>query len=130
MIHDHVPYYFVREMVTLHRKSSLHYNVEEIARGYHTYQTVWVAVGDKLPCQREQANSEDPFAVAVTKHKLILRRSLSKKIFRSLLSASMMKWGQLCLWIRGSMKMHLAFQWRKKFSREEIFTTWHSINRV
>ena len=27
---------------------------------------MWVAVGEKLPCQRGHANSEDPFTVAVT----------------------------------------------------------------
>ena len=40
----------------------------------NTHQSVWVAVGDKLPCQREQANSEDLFAVVVTKGELILGR--------------------------------------------------------
>ena len=69
MIYDHAQYDFVREMATLPRKSSLHY---EIARGYHTYQSMWVAVGNKLPCQREQANYEDPFAVAVMKGELIV----------------------------------------------------------
>ena len=42
-------------------------------RGYHTYQNVWTAaVGDQLPCRRERANSEDPFAVAVMKGKRIV----------------------------------------------------------
>ena len=27
---------------------------------------MWVAVGEKLPCQREHSNSEDLFTVAVT----------------------------------------------------------------
>ena len=91
MIYDHAPYYFAREMATLPRKSSLHYNIEEIARGYHIYQSMWVAVGDKLPCQREQANSKDPFAVAVMKGELIVG-GFPNKTFRSLLSASTTKW--------------------------------------
>ena len=33
---------------------------------------MWVAVGNEMPCQREQANSEDPFAVAVMKVELIV----------------------------------------------------------
>ena len=33
-----------------------------IVRGYIT--SMWVAVCDELPCQSEQANSKDPFAVA------------------------------------------------------------------
>ena len=41
------------------------FNVETIVRGYHAYQSVWVAVGEELPCQSEQANSEDPFTVVV-----------------------------------------------------------------
>ena len=32
-------------MATLPKKSSLHYNVEAIARNYNTYESVWVAVG-------------------------------------------------------------------------------------
>ena len=34
-----------------------------IVRGYIT--SMWVAVYDELPCQSKQANSKDPFAVAV-----------------------------------------------------------------
>ena len=42
-------------------------------RGYHAYQNVWTAaVGDQLPCRRERANSEDPFAVAVMKGETIV----------------------------------------------------------
>ena len=40
-----------------------------IVRGYIT--SMWVAVCEELPCQSEQANSKDPFAVAVTAGKLI-----------------------------------------------------------
>ena len=41
----------------------LHYNVDTMARGYYTYQSVWVPVHDKLPCQDKHANSEDLFTV-------------------------------------------------------------------
>ena len=37
-----------------------------------SYQSMWVAVGDKLPFQREHANSENPSVVAVMKGKLII----------------------------------------------------------
>ena len=50
----------------------MYFNVETILRGYHTYQSVWVDVGKKLPCQRERANSKDPFTVAVTTGELII----------------------------------------------------------
>ena len=43
------------------RELIMYFSVEMILRGYHTYQSVWVNVGKQLPCQREQANSEDPF---------------------------------------------------------------------
>ena len=39
-----------------------------------TYQSMWVAVGDKLPFQREHANSTDPSAVVVMKGELIVGR--------------------------------------------------------
>ena len=48
------------------------YFVKTIVRRYHAYQSVSVAVSEKLPRQREGANSEDLFAVAVTTGKLIV----------------------------------------------------------
>ena len=39
-----------------------------------TYQSMWVAVGNKLPFQREHANSEDPSAVVLMKGELIVGR--------------------------------------------------------
>ena len=50
---------------------------------YHTYQSVWVAVGDK-PCQenkRLNSKFKDPFTVTVTKGKLIVVGCFPKKIF-------------------------------------------------
>ena len=58
------------EIVTL----SVYFNVETIVRGYHVYQSVSFAVGEKLPCQSEGANAEDLFAVAVTTGELIIGR--------------------------------------------------------
>ena len=40
--------------------------VEAMVRGYHVYKNVWTTVvGEELPCQREDGNRADPFAVAV-----------------------------------------------------------------
>ena len=37
-------------------------------RGYHVYKDIWTAsVGEELPCQRENGNPADPFAVVVVK---------------------------------------------------------------
>ena len=55
------PTIFLTQMVTL----SMNFNVKTIVRRQHAYQSVSVAVGKELPCQREGANSEDLFAVAV-----------------------------------------------------------------
>ena len=57
-------------MVTL----SVYFNIERIVRRYHAYQSVSVTVSEKLPCQREGANSEDLFAVAVMTGELIIGR--------------------------------------------------------
>ena len=37
-----------------------------------TYQSIWVAVGNTLPFQREHASSEDPSAVVMMKGELII----------------------------------------------------------
>ena len=50
-----------KEMAT----HSVYFNVKTTVRGKDAYQSVSVAVGEELPCQREGANSEDLFAVAV-----------------------------------------------------------------
>ena len=88
---------------------------------------MWVAVGDKLPCQREQANSEDLFAVAVTKGELILGH-FPKKFPQfawcfydevgSILSLDTRLYGNALRFLNLSGK-NLR---RKKFSGEEIFT--------
>ena len=69
------------EIVTV----SVYFNVETIVRQYYyTYQSVSVAVGKKLSCQREGANSEDLSSVPVKTGELIVGR----KNFHSLLDAS------------------------------------------
>lgn len=55
------------------RELSVQFSVEAMVRGYHAYESVWVAVvGEELACKRERGNSEDPFAVAVTKGERIV----------------------------------------------------------
>ena len=45
-----------------------HFSVESCVRGYHVDKDIWFAsVGEELPCQRENGNPVDPFAVAVVK---------------------------------------------------------------
>ena len=68
-------FYFLTTLPTIfHMKMATLSNVETIVRHYYAYQSVSVAVGEKLPCQWEGANSEDLFAVAVTTGKLIIGR--------------------------------------------------------
>ena len=50
----------------------MYFNVETIVRGNHAYKSMWVAVAEELPCQREQVNSKDSFAVAVMTGELII----------------------------------------------------------
>ena len=51
----------------------MQFSVDVMVRSYHAYQSVWEAVvGEELACQRERANSEDPFAVAVMKGETIV----------------------------------------------------------
>ena len=69
-ISDHTPTISHMEMETL----SVYFNVKTTVRRYHAYQSVSVAVSEKLPCQREGANSEDLFAVVVMTGELIVGR--------------------------------------------------------
>ena len=42
--------------------------VEAMVRGYHVYKDIWATVvGEELPCQREDGDRADPFAVAVVR---------------------------------------------------------------
>ena len=61
------------EMVTL----SVYFNVKMTVRRWHAYQSVSVAVSEELQCQREGANSEDLFAVAVMTAKYRRSRKIS-----------------------------------------------------
>jgi len=41
------------------------FNIKSCVRGYHVYEDIWDAsVGEELPCQRENGNCANPFAVA------------------------------------------------------------------
>ena len=67
-----------------------------LARKLTNIETIIIkvsSVAEELPCQREQANSKDPFTVAV-KIDLIVSR---EKFPRSLLNAPMTKWVNLLL---------------------------------
>ena len=60
---------------------------ESMVRGYHTYKDVWNAVvGEVLPCQRENRNRFDPFAVAVVKNRttvgLVPKKSICSLFIR------------------------------------------------
>ena len=55
------------------------FSVESCVRGYHVYKDIWIAcVGEELPCQRENGNPTDPFAVAVVKSGLTVGHILRK----------------------------------------------------
>ena len=42
------------------------FTVDTVVRGYHVYRAIWDgAIGEVLPCQRQQGNVHDPYAVAV-----------------------------------------------------------------
>ena len=42
------------------------YSLTTPVRGYHIYKAFWMAsLGEVLPCDREESNPHDPFAVAV-----------------------------------------------------------------
>ena len=42
--------------------------VESSVRGHHVYMQEWTPfIGEKLECQREEANEQDPYAVVIVK---------------------------------------------------------------
>ena len=42
-------------------------------RGYYVYKDIWATVvGEELPCQREDGNRANPFAVAVVRGEAII----------------------------------------------------------
>ena len=42
--------------------------VESCVRGFHVYQDIWLPItGERLPCQAEDSNDTDTFAVAIKK---------------------------------------------------------------
>ena len=58
----------------------MHLNIETMIKGYHTYENVWVIVGEQLPCQRERADSKDSVTVSVTKAELIISHVLGNSL--------------------------------------------------
>ena len=49
------------------------FSVEAMVSGYHAYKDIWTAVhGEELPCQREDGNRVDAFAVAVVKDETVV----------------------------------------------------------
>ena len=42
------------------------FSLSSCVRGYHIYKAIWnPSIGDNFNCEREEGNSEDPYAVAV-----------------------------------------------------------------
>ena len=42
--------------------------VESCVRGFHVYQDIWTpTAGERFPCETEDSNANDPYAVAVKK---------------------------------------------------------------
>ena len=52
-------------------------NINTYITGRHIYKKIWSPViGEKLNCQREPGNRQDPFAVAVLKNGNIVGHSI------------------------------------------------------
>ena len=54
---DHTLHNFKHGNVDAPRQLRVYFSIETIVRGHLAYQSVWVAVGEELPCLREQASS-------------------------------------------------------------------------
>ena len=49
------------------------FEIDSCIRGYHAYGAIWTpAVGEHLSCERETANTEDPYAVAVMRRSTVV----------------------------------------------------------
>ena len=47
----------------------MHFSVAAMVRGYHVYRDIWAAsIGEELPCECQEGNREDAYAVAVKKN--------------------------------------------------------------
>ena len=102
-----------------------------------------VAVGEELPYQREGANSEDLFAVAVMTASYRMSRKISavcsmhstRGTILSMLDGSRRIF---CRFTGSAAQPHCARRpqlvskkfWRKKFSREQIFASWRLIAKI
>ena len=56
MMSDHTSYNFKDGNGDPTRKLSVFFNAEMTGRGYHAYQSMWVAVSEELPCQNEKVD--------------------------------------------------------------------------
>jgi hypothetical protein len=49
--------------------SGVHFSVAAMVRGYHVYRDIWAAsIGEELPCECQEGNRQDAYAVAVKKN--------------------------------------------------------------
>ena len=102
------------------------FNVETIVRLSKS-----VAVSEKLPCQREEANSEDLFAVAAS------WSYIGRKKFPLFAWCFYDKTGQPSVDILDVRLESTVFDsssarnlWRKKFSLQKIFASWWLIAKI
>jgi len=53
--------------------------VESCVRGFHVYQDIWTpTIGERLPCETEDRNPMDPYAVAIKKRMVVIGHVLCK----------------------------------------------------
>ena len=53
--------------------STVTFEIDSCIRGYHAYGVIWTpTVGEHLSCEREMANTEDPYAVAVMRRSTVV----------------------------------------------------------
>ena len=59
---ESVYYNSIRQLQRIHLKMSL-YRMESCIRGFNIYMEVWTPfIGERLGCDHERSNREDPFA--------------------------------------------------------------------
>ena len=92
----------------------MEYRVGSVVRGYHIYQSVWDAIiGESLICVIENDNSNDKFAVAVTRNNTIVGHV--PRTFSSLCSIFLRKGGSVMCEVTGRRQYSLIYHravWR------------------
>ena len=49
------------------------FSIDSCVQGYNVYNDIWEAsVGEELPCQHEDVNAADPYAVAIKRSGVIV----------------------------------------------------------